>query len=232
MSGTDEPVPLRSDTLGTLRERGLAVPAHDRTRLVPRIVHIGVGGFHRAHLAAYCHDLAAGGGDWGICGIGLLDSDRAMADALGHQDHLYTLTTRHDDTSRTAVVGSIVDYVLADPDTAAATERIARPTTAIVSLTVTEAGDDDRGRNRQWGRCAGSGWRRRDSPIGGGSSLMLRRRCAPARAPTRRRGRSPPASCRPRRLADRRRGTARGPAPSPPSGRRRRRTSTTRRRVP
>jgi mannitol 2-dehydrogenase len=168
MSGTDEHVPLRSGTLDALRERGLTVPDYDRTGLLPRIVHIGVGGFHRAHLAAYCNDLAARGGDWGICGIGLLDTDRAMAEALGRQDLLYTLTTRHDDTARTEVVGSIVDYVLADTDTGPATERIGHPTTAIVSLTVTESGYDDGERNRRTFDVIAAGLaRRRDDALGG-----------------------------------------------------------------
>ena len=47
-----------------------------RTRaLVPRIAHLGVGGFHRAHLARYVDELAESGGDWAIRGIGLLEPD-------------------------------------------------------------------------------------------------------------------------------------------------------------
>ena len=149
MNHRDDPVRLDADALRVLAERGVGVPRYDRAALVPRIVHIGVGGFHRAHLAAYCHELAARGSDWGICGVGLLDSDRAMADVLGRQDHLYTLTTRRHDTSRTDVIGSIVDYVLAADDTTIVSERIAHEATAIVSLTVTEAGYTDSPRNHR-----------------------------------------------------------------------------------
>ncbi len=39
----------------------VAVPTYDRKRLAPAIVHIGVGGFHRAHQAVYLDDLAAHG---------------------------------------------------------------------------------------------------------------------------------------------------------------------------
>ena len=52
--------------------------AYDRSSVTPGVVHIGVGGFHRAHQAMY-HDrlLRAGARDWGICGVGVLDADRA-----------------------------------------------------------------------------------------------------------------------------------------------------------
>ncbi len=146
MTATDPIIELDDDQVRALASRGVTVPDYDRSRLVPRIVHIGVGGFHRAHLAVYCDDLAQQGGDWGICGVGLLASDRAMADALAAQDCWYTVTTRHDDRSHTRVVGSIIDYVHAPDDPAAAVERIAAASTSIVSMTVTEAGyrDDDR----------------------------------------------------------------------------------------
>ena len=140
---------LRSDALGALAVRGVEVPGYDRGALAARIVHVGVGGFHRAHLAVYCDDLAEQGGDWGICGIGLLETDRAMADVLARQDHLYSLTTRHHDTDHTRIIGSIVDYVFAADDPTPAVERIARSTTAIVSLTVTEAGYTDTPRNHR-----------------------------------------------------------------------------------
>jgi mannitol 2-dehydrogenase len=77
---------------------------------MPRILHIGVGGFHRAHLALHTHELAEAGGDWAIRGIGLLDADRRMAGVLDSQDHLDTLIERDSNESRARIVGSIVDY--------------------------------------------------------------------------------------------------------------------------
>lgn len=41
----------------------VAVPAYDRSRLSAGIVHIGVGNFHRAHMARYTSDLSAKGLD-------------------------------------------------------------------------------------------------------------------------------------------------------------------------
>jgi mannitol 2-dehydrogenase len=131
---------LGEGTLGEIGARGVPVPRYDRTKLRPRILHIGVGGFHRAHLALYTHEMAAVGSDWGIRGLGLLDADRRMEAVLRSQDRLYTLVERGDEEPRSQVVGSIVDYVLAIDDSAAVAERIADPETAILSLTITESG--------------------------------------------------------------------------------------------
>src|SRR4029453_19170556 len=52
------PIAIRTSNLGAIRARGIPVPQYDRSRLVPRIVHVGVGGFHRAHMALYTDDVA------------------------------------------------------------------------------------------------------------------------------------------------------------------------------
>jgi mannitol 2-dehydrogenase len=133
-------VPLRSSNLDAIGGLGLPIPHYDRTALRPRILHLGVGGFHRAHMALYTDDVAAGGGDWGIRGVGLLETDRRMAHVLGRQDHLYTLIERDSDGSRPRVVGSIVDYTLAADDVDAFARRVADPELAILSMTITEGG--------------------------------------------------------------------------------------------
>jgi mannitol 2-dehydrogenase len=131
---------LSSSTLNEVERLGVSVPHYDRHALAPRILHLGVGGFHRAHMALYTDELAEAGGDWGIRGIGLLESDRRMANVLESQDHLYTLIERDSDGSRARVIGSIVDYVLVAGDEAAFVEQIANPNVAILSMTITEGG--------------------------------------------------------------------------------------------
>jgi mannitol 2-dehydrogenase len=133
-------IPLRSSNLDAIWELGLPVPRYDRNGLAPRILHIGVGGFHRAHMALYTDEVAASGGDWGIRGVGLLDADRPMADVLAGQDHLYTLIERDSDGSRPRVVGSIVDYALAANDVETFARLVADPEVAILSMTITEGG--------------------------------------------------------------------------------------------
>jgi mannitol 2-dehydrogenase len=139
--GRPPPIRLRQDHLAEIALRGVPVPAYDRARLAARIVHVGVGGFHRAHLAVYAHELASAGGDWGIVGLGLLPHDAEMAAALGGQDHLYTLVEKGNGEPSAEVIGSIIGFVHAPAGhDAAVADLIAARTTSILSLTVTEAG--------------------------------------------------------------------------------------------
>ena len=135
-------------TLPDIAALGVPVPGYDRSALVPRILHVGVGGFHRAHMARYTDDIAADGSDWGIRGIGLLDADCRMADVLLSQDCLYTLVERDSDGSSPRVVGSIVDYRLVAGDDAAFARCVADAGLAILSLTITEGGYSLATRNR------------------------------------------------------------------------------------
>jgi mannitol 2-dehydrogenase len=131
---------LSSSSLEAVERGGIRVPHYDREAITPRILHIGVGGFHRAHMALYVDELAEAGGGWGIRGIGLLDTDRRIASVLESQDHLYTLIERDSDGSRPRIVGSIVDYRLVADDAAAFAREVARPDIEIMSMTITEGG--------------------------------------------------------------------------------------------
>ncbi len=135
-------IPLRADRLAEVA-RHVPTPSYDRTKVTTGVVHIGVGGFHRAHQAMYLDRLLAAGAswDWGICGVGVLPNDAAMRDVLQQQDGLYTLVLKSaDGTWEPRVIGSIVDYLFAPGDPDAVIERLADPATRIVSLTVTEGG--------------------------------------------------------------------------------------------
>lgn len=151
---------LNAANLSRLND-SVRTPSYDRAALRPSIVHLGVGGFHRAHLATYVDELcAAGVTDWSITGAGVLPSDARMAEVLGDQDHLYTLITRGADHTEVQVIGSIVDYIHAGPDTERLVDRIASLDTQIVSLTVTEGGypiDDASGAYRPTDSTAGPG---------------------------------------------------------------------------
>jgi mannitol 2-dehydrogenase len=134
------PIPLSSANLGAIEALGVPTPHYDRQALRPRILHLGVGGFHRAHMALYTDEVAADGGDWGIHGIGLLESDRRMAEVLRAQDDLYTLIERDSDGATARVVASIVHYTLAAGEGEAFARRIADRELAVLSMTITEGG--------------------------------------------------------------------------------------------
>ena len=71
-------------------------PTYERQQLRASIVHLGVGGFHRAHQAVYLDDLAERriASEWGERGVGLLPPDRRMAEAFTPQDYLYLYLSR------------------------------------------------------------------------------------------------------------------------------------------
>jgi mannitol 2-dehydrogenase len=132
---------LSQAALPEVARRGVPVPTYRRAKLAPHIVHVGVGGFHRSHLAVYMDELASGGADSGIVGLGLLERDAAMARALSAQDHLYTLIQKGAGEPSASVIGSIIGFVHApDPADPVVDELLASPSTSILSLTVTEAG--------------------------------------------------------------------------------------------
>jgi mannitol 2-dehydrogenase len=132
----------------TLTEIDIPAPRYDRSILAPGIVHVGVGGFHRAHQARYVDALLnredaehLGAYDWGICGVGVLAGDARMRDVLKSQDGLFTLVLKDADGGwQPRVIGSIVDYLLAPDDPETVIEQMAGEQTKIVSLTVTEGG--------------------------------------------------------------------------------------------
>jgi len=118
-------------------------PAFDPASVRPGIVHLGVGGFHRAHMARYTHDLMDRRPDclqWGIVGVGLMPADERMRESLAPQDALYTLVERQETDERVTVIGSLADIVYAGQSTTDVLEAIDNPAIRIVSLTVTENG--------------------------------------------------------------------------------------------
>ena len=119
-----------------------SVPAEYRPATAPqqrqvRIVHLGIGAFHRAHQAFYTE--ACGG--WGICGV--TQRTDAVVHQLAPQDCLYTLLVRGsaiDGTARPLVIGAVREVVFAGADPAAVPARIAGPEVTVVTLTVSEKG--------------------------------------------------------------------------------------------
>lgn len=134
-------VKLNEASLSRLANR-VRVFTYDRHQIVNGIVHIGVGGFHRAHQALYLDDYFQQNfpPEWGICGVGLLEYDRRMRDALQSQDCLYTLVERSIEGDRARVIGSIMRYLFAPDNPQAVIEAMADPHCRIVMLTITEAG--------------------------------------------------------------------------------------------
>ena len=121
----------------------VSVPRYDRSKITPGIVHIGVGNFHRAHLAWYVHRLMQQGRalDWGIIGAGVRPQDMVMRDKLLRQDCLTTLIELDPDGGRaTEVTGAMLDFLPVEDGHKSLIQAMADPAIRIVSLTITEGG--------------------------------------------------------------------------------------------
>ncbi|MHA7172328.1 mannitol dehydrogenase family protein [Arthrobacter monumenti] len=100
-----------------------------------RIVHLGLGAFHRAHQAWYT-DVVDRGREWGIAAFTGRSPEAARV--LAEQDGLYTLIERSDDGDSHKVIESIVEtHDGADLD--ALCRLVAAETTTVITITVTEA---------------------------------------------------------------------------------------------
>ena len=129
---------LSNATLSLL-PAGIDRPGYYRHGLKTGIVHLGLGAFHRAHLAALTETcLDAGATEWGITAASLRSPD--TRDALAPQDGLYTLGLRENDTQSLRVVGAIRDVLVAPENPQALLAAMADPSVRIVSLTITEKG--------------------------------------------------------------------------------------------
>ncbi|WP_395663560.1 mannitol dehydrogenase family protein [Aestuariivirga sp.] len=126
--------------LGEISARA-SVPRYRRDELSPGIVHIGVGNFHRAHLAVYLDELfnRGEGHDWAIIGAGVMPGDEVMRQTLKEQDYLTTVVEQDNELSAARVTGAMIDFI-PPGDRARLLARLADPSTRIVSLTVTEGG--------------------------------------------------------------------------------------------
>lgn len=120
---------------------GVILPTYDRQRLVPRIVHIGFGAFHRAHQAVYAEELACKhDSDWGYTEINLLGGEELIT-GLNVQDHLFSVSEMSSNGWQSRVIGVICNALHANLDGInKVISALAQPEVAIVSITVTEKG--------------------------------------------------------------------------------------------
>lgn len=118
----------------TLLTANAILPGYDRHALVPRIVHLGFGAFHRAHQAVYADILASEyGSDWGYTEVNLIGGEQQIAD-LRQQDLLYTVGEMSADAWTARVVGVVKQALHAQVDgLEAVLSAMCEPQVAIVS---------------------------------------------------------------------------------------------------
>ena len=101
-----------------------------------RIVHLGLGAFHRAHQAWYTAH-AGNAAEWGIAAF--TGRRPAMAEVLSGQDGLYTVIERSSTADQYEIVTSLA-VALDGAHIWRLAETFASPDVAVVTITVTEAG--------------------------------------------------------------------------------------------
>lgn len=140
-NASQAPIQLGLGTVNSLPSK-VAVPEYSREKLSQGIVHIGVGNFHRAHMALYLHDLFNLGvnHDWAIVGAGVRPDDTVMRAELADQDYLTTLVEIEQNNLEAKITGAMIDFIAVEPDNASLIAAMAEPSIRIVSLTVTEGG--------------------------------------------------------------------------------------------
>ncbi|MFC9680053.1 mannitol dehydrogenase family protein [Streptomyces sp. NPDC056948] len=135
-----------------------ALPPASRPRVDPaglrtRVVHFGIGAFHRAHQALYTENAVAHSGEpWGIAAVA--PRSAATVDALRAQDCLYSVTERRDEGGVPRVVGALTGAYALGRDGAAVDALLTDPEVTVVTLTITEKGYRAAGPDTVVGRLA------------------------------------------------------------------------------
>jgi fructuronate reductase len=181
--------------LGQQTLRSVHVPRLSRATHVrrpaapPRILHLGLGNFFRAHPCWYT-DHAPDGADWGITAFTGRGSQQ-LAGALNNQQGLYTLIARGPDADEAEILGCLLRAHPGD-DHERWLRDMSAPDLAVVTVTVTEAGylrgrsgglDTARPEVRAARRRRGTG-PHGARQAGGGPGRQAPRRSGPGRART------------------------------------------------
>ena len=120
-----------------LNRANFAAQTRQPNRSAPqRIVHIGLGAFHRAHQAWFTSQVDTDKA-WGITAF--TGRSAKAAEELAPQDGLFTLITRGEASDEFEIIDSIIGAENGN-NTHALVDAIADEQTAIVTLTITEAG--------------------------------------------------------------------------------------------
>ena len=121
---------LSNATLALLAP-GIRRPGYDPGSVLPGIVHLGAGAFHRAHQALLTDSVLAGGSRrWGIVAANLRSS--ALQAALGPQDGLYTVEESGAGGRRLRVIGALRGVAAGQEDPAGLVALMAGPDIRIV----------------------------------------------------------------------------------------------------
>ena len=132
---------LTRETLNALPSR-IIRPDYNFQDLLPGIVHIGTGNFHRAHQVLYLDDLFNLGldQDWAIVGSGVRPHDAEMREALLNQDFLSTVVELEPGANKARISGPMLNILPVEAGNHSLVRALSAPWARIVSMTITEGG--------------------------------------------------------------------------------------------
>ncbi|AXA33103.1 mannitol dehydrogenase family protein [Francisella adeliensis] len=134
---------INQENVSEILEKNSTINTFSKPQLCSKILHFGVGGFHRAHQAVYTAEAMDHSKDysWGITGVGILASDKTMADILKAQDYNYSLMIKpYKEKSSLSIVNTISNYIHAYNNYEDLRKASKNNDLAIISMTVTEGG--------------------------------------------------------------------------------------------
>lgn len=119
----------------------MTIPLKTHTVPFGRILHLGLGAFHRSHQAVYLQRLKQQGErSWLLAATNIRNDSSALIDALARQGGYTLETVDPDGRTRYEWINAIDQVIPWEEDLATATALAADPLTRIISFTVTESG--------------------------------------------------------------------------------------------
>ncbi len=124
-----------------IQDKRIGIPRYQRSELLPGVVHLGLGAFHRAHQALVFDSLlAAGDTRWGLWSVGMRSA--VLADDLKAQDGMYAVQIASSKGSSWRCCGALLRTSVAARERSEVVQAIAREQTRWLTLTVTEKAYD------------------------------------------------------------------------------------------
>lgn len=125
---------------GVASSDSVTLPSVDPRALTIGMVHLGIGAFHRAHLAVCTEDAARAAGEtrWGIFGV--TGRSDAVVRQLAPQDCLYGVLFKGRDSVHLRLVASIRDVAWPGDRSEDVLDALASPEVHLATLTLTEKG--------------------------------------------------------------------------------------------
>ena len=116
-----------------------ARPLIDPRSLQPKVLHFGLGAFHRAHQAVYTErSNLESSQTWGI--IDIAPTSTESVEAMKSQDCLYSVTERATESSTTHVVGSVIDALHLKKNFENIIDHFKSDQISNLTMTITEKG--------------------------------------------------------------------------------------------